>query len=263
MKETVNILALGDIVGVESTEKVCRILGCLKREYDIDFTVANGENAAAGNGLDKNTAQTLLGSGVDILTSGNHIWKKPQMQDYIDENEFIIRPDNYPIGTPGRGYGIIERNGMRVLVMNVLGTVYMDPIESPFDAVERMLKENDGMYDISVLDVHAEATSEKQALARYFDGKISAVFGTHTHVQTSDSTVLPKGTGFITDLGMCGAVDSILGVSAECVIRKFRTRMPVRFENPGGKTEICGSVFKIDRKTHLSVSVSALRKIVE
>ncbi len=262
LKETVKILALGDIVGQTSAERVCKILSSLKREFEIDFTIANGENAANGNGLDRNVSEMLFSHGIDLLTSGNHIWKKHSMQDYISENEFILRPANYPSGTPGRGSLILEKNGLRVLVMNVLGTVYMEPLKSPFDAIEEILTHYKGCYDISLLDIHAEATSEKQAVARFFDGKISAVFGTHTHVQTSDERVFPNGTGFITDIGMCGAKESILGVSCEDIIKKFRTRMPVKFTNPSSETEINGAVFEIDIKSHLCKSVKAIRKTV-
>lgn len=254
------ILALGDITGVSASEKVCRSLGRIKSEYGIDFTVANGENAASGNGLDRRTAELLLGGGIDVLTSGNHIWQKREMLEYIDENPYIVRPCNYPSGTPGKGSFIFESFGLRILVMNVLGTVYLDPLCCPFDAVEKLLSENEGRYDISVLDIHAEATSEKLALANHFDGKIDIIFGTHTHVQTSDGRVFPKGTGYITDLGMCGPIDSILGVKSEKVIEKLRTHMPVRFETPEGECMLNGAVFTYDRNARRCVDVSIIRR---
>ena len=260
LKKQYAILAIGDIVGTESTDKVCRALGEIKKEYHIDLTIANGENAASGNGLDKSTAAVLLRSGIDVITSGNHIWQKREMQEYIDENPYILRPANYPDGTPGKGFVIHDSMGTRVLVMNLLGTVYMEPLASPFDAAEKILRENEGRYDISVLDIHAEATSEKLALAYYFDGRIDVIFGTHTHVQTSDGRVLPGGTGYITDLGMCGAVDSVLGVKKECVIKKLRTHMPVRFENPSGETELDGAVFVFDMPERKIASVKTLKK---
>ncbi len=257
------VLALGDIVGPESTEKVCRMLSSIKKEYQIDFTVANGENAAQGNGLDRQTAEKLLRSGIDVLTSGNHIWQKREMADYIDENPFIVRPANYPSGTPGKGSVIFESLGMRILVMNVLGTVYLDALDCPFRAVEAMLKANEGQYDLAILDIHAEATSEKLALAHYFDGKIPIIFGTHTHVLTADTRIFPKGTGYLTDIGMCGAVDSILGVSVDKVVTKLRTHMPVRFDNPTGPTEINGAVFIYDRQGRRVTSIQLIRKTVE
>ncbi|MBE6637701.1 MAG: TIGR00282 family metallophosphoesterase [Ruminococcaceae bacterium] len=255
------VLALGDIVGKESTEKVCRALPAIKRDYRIDFTVANGENAAQGNGLDRRTAETLLGSGIDVLTSGNHIWQKRDIMEYIDEQPYVLRPANYPKGTPGKGAVLFQSGGRRILVMNVLGTVYLEPLSCPFAAVEEMLDAYRGGYDLSILDVHAEATSEKLALANYFDGKIDIIFGTHTHVQTADTRIFPKGTGYLTDLGMCGAVDSILGVSVDCIVTKFRTRMPVRFENPvGAVTELNGAVFQVDTQQKRVTAIELLRK---
>lgn len=256
----IKILALGDITGVEASEKVCRCLPTIKREYGVFLTVANGENAAHGNGLDKNTAELLLGGGIDVLTSGNHIWQKRDMIDYIDSNPYIVRPANYPKGTPGKGSVIFESFGFRILVMNVLGTTYLDSYSCPFDAVEGLLRENEGQYDISLLDIHAEATSEKLAIANYFDGKIDVIYGTHTHVQTADARILPKGTGYLTDLGMCGPIDSILGVSTDKVISKFRTKLPVRFDNPSGPCELNGALFTYDRIQKAITSVEILRR---
>ena len=258
--QTITVLALGDITGVEAAEKVCAALPALKREFGVDLTVANGENAASHNGLDRRTAELLLGGGIDVLTSGNHIWQKKEMVEYIDENPYILRPGNYPKGTPGRGSVIFESFGVRVLVMNVLGTVYLDPLDCPFRTVEAMLKEHEGQYDLALLDVHAEATSEKLALANYFDGKIGIVFGTHTHVPTADTRIFPQGTGYLTDLGMCGPVDSILGVSVPKVIEKFRTRLPVRFETPSGDCELNGAVFTYDRQKKRVTGIELLRR---
>lgn len=258
----VKILALGDITGVEAAEKVCRNLGKIKSEYGITFTVANGENAAAGNGLDKRTAELLLRGGIDVLTSGNHIWQKREMYEYIDENPFIIRPENYPKGTPGKGHVIYESMGLRILVMNVLGTTYLESLSCPFEAVEKMLEENKGAYDMSVLDIHAEATSEKLAIANYFDGKIDIIFGTHTHVQTSDIRIFKNGTAYLTDLGMCGPVDSILGVRVDKVIEKFRTHMPVKFETPSGENELNGAVFAYDRMSKQIVSAELIKRSI-
>ena len=256
------ILALGDIVGRESCEKVCRVLPSLKRELRIDFTVANGENAAQGNGLDRRTAEQLFGGGIDVLTSGNHIWQKREMVDYIDEQPHILRPANYPKGTPGQGAVLFQTFGMRILVMNVLGTVYLEPLSCPFATVEALLEAYCGEYDLSILDIHAEATSEKLALANYFDGKIDIVFGTHTHVLTADTRIFPKGTGYLTDIGMCGAVDSILGVSVDRVISRLRTHMPVRFENPSGMTELNGAVFTYDKTKKCVLDVELLRRYI-
>ncbi len=259
-RNIVKILALGDITGASASEKVVRSLSKIKSEYGIDFTVANGENAAQYNGLDRGTAELLLGGGIDVLTSGNHIFQKRDMLTYIDENPYIVRPENYPSGTPGKGCFVFESFGLRILVMNVLGTTFLEPLSCPFEAVERMLRENDGQYDISLLDVHAEATSEKLALANYFDGKIDIIFGTHTHVQTSDTRFFPKGTAYLTDLGMCGPIDSILGVDCAKVIEKFRTHLPVRFETPEGECELNGAVFTYDRGLKKCTEIELVRR---
>lgn len=260
--KNIKILALGDITGVEACEKVLKALPRIKAEYGITLTVANGENAAQANGLDRRTAELLLGGGIDVLTSGNHIWQKKEMYDYIDENPYIVRPANYPKGVPGKGYAIFESFGLRVLVMNVLGTTYLDAYRCPFEAVDEMLGELEGEYDVSLLDVHAEATSEKLAIANCFDGKINIIYGTHTHVQTSDARIFPKGTGYLTDLGMCGPIDSILGVSCDKVIAKFRTKLPVRFETPSGPCELNGAVFTYSPKEKRVVDVLPIRKSI-
>jgi metallophosphoesterase (TIGR00282 family) len=243
---------------VSACEKVCRALGKIKSEYGIDFTVANGENAAAHNDLDRSTAGLLLGGGIDVLTSGNHIFQKRDMLSYIDENPYIIRPANYPFGTPGKGSFIFESFGLRILVMNVLGTTFLEPLSCPFEAVEKMLREKAGQYDISILDVHAEATSEKLALAHVFDGRIAAMFGTHTHVQTADEQILPHGSGYITDLGMTGPTNGILGTDAAAVVAKFRTHMPQRFTVAQGKIQAAGALFEIDPNTGKCLSVKRI-----
>ncbi len=256
------ILAVGDVVGENGTEYIRRHLWNIRKENHIDFTVLNGENAAKGNGLDKDTAETLLASGADVITTGNHIWKKHAMKHVIDDLVYVLRPANYPQVCPGAGHLIYEVNGFRVLVVNLLGNVYMpDAFESPFLTADRILAQNDGLYDAAVFDFHAEATSEKAALAKYLDGRVSAVFGTHTHVQTNDACVLSAGTGFVTDVGMVGANDSILGVKNECILEKFLTQMPVRFDEAAGETLFCGVVFDIDENTGLCTSARLIRQI--
>lgn len=240
------ILFLGDIVGEKAVEELGKRLGKYKTENKIDFVIANGENASKGNGLCKNDAEAILSYGVDVITSGNHIWQKNDLRGFLDDCPNIIRPANYPGECAGKGYTIADCNGYRILVMNVCGTVFSEPLGCPFEAVSRMLKEAEGKYDMSFLDVHAEATSEKAAIARYFDGKINGVVGTHTHVMTADEKIFPGGTGFITDLGMCGPTDSILGVKSEIVIEKLRTKMPARFEFADGEIEFQGVEFVID-----------------
>ena len=241
---------MGDVVGPAAVDALSRRLWDLRKKYGADFVVTNGENAAVGNGLDTAGAKSLLFSGTDVITSGNHIWQKNELRGFLDESPQIVRPANYPASCPGAGYTIREDGaGYRYLVMNVQGNVFMEPLDDPFTAVERILEREAGRYDLSVLDIHAEATSEKYALARYFDGRVSIIFGTHTHVQTADAQVFPGGTGYITDLGMTGPDDSILGVRSDIIIEKFRTKLPVRFQFADGPITLHGALFTVDRDT--------------
>ncbi len=244
------ILIIGDVVGSCGTEFLKQNLGAFARNNGIDMIIANGENAAKNNGLDSASADMLFSAGVDVITSGNHIWHKFEMQNIIDDYNNIIRPANYPGECPGNGYVIFNASGVKVLVINVMGTVYLDSLACPFRTVERILEREEGSYDVSIVDIHAEATSEKAALARYFDGKISAVVGTHTHVQTADERILPNGTAFITDLGMTGAYESILGVESERIIKKFLTKMPTRFEQAEGECQFNAVILDIDNTTY-------------
>ena len=190
-----------------------------------------------------------------MLTSGNHIWKRHEIQDYLETAPYVLRPANYPDSCPGRGAVIVEHSGFRVLVMNILGCVYMDPLASPFDTADRLLRDNRGNYDISVLDFHAEATSEKIALASWLDGRVSAVFGTHTHVRTADARLLPKGTAYITDIGMTGRPDSVLGVDTGAIVFHMRTHMPTKFNVGDGETEAGTAVITFSRKTKQALSI--------
>ena len=240
------ILALGDVVGSGGVEYLRARLRRFKRENGIDLTVINGENSAKGNGIDPCSAEALFDAGADALTTGNHVFRINAFYDYLENERFVIRPLNFPATAPGRGAVTVDLGMTRVLIMNVMGTVGLEPLGCPFDAVEKALEENKGRYDISVLDIHAETTSEKAAIARYFDGRINVVFGTHTHVQTADARLLPKGTGFITDLGMCGPTDSILGVKSEIIIDKLRSHMPKKFEFADGEIAATGAVFTLE-----------------
>jgi len=217
-----------------------------RKANGISFVVANGENADEGNGISMPTAEKLLSRGVDVITSGNHIWKKNSVYSFLDDSSYIIRPVNYPGACPGKGYTIVDADGRRALVINVMGTAFMEALACPFESVERVLDKCRGEYDISILDIHAEATSEKLAIAHYFDGRINIIFGTHTHVPTADAKVLPKGSGYITDLGMCGVQDGILGVEPDIIINKMKTKMPARFTLKAGKPVACGAVYEFD-----------------
>ena len=257
---TFKILALGDVVGQGAVKYLENNLRKKISEYGADLTVINAENAAVGNGLDVSSARALLGAGADVLTSGNHIYKHSSLHSFLEESPYLIRPMNYPAECPGNGYTVFNAAGIRILIMNVSGNVYAnEPMNCPFESVERALTRERDSYDIAVLDVHAEATSEKAAIARYFDGRISVVYGTHTHVQTADARILPKGCGFITDLGMCGPDDSILGVDPKCIINKMRLHMPQRFNVSEGPITATGALFEIDLSTRRAVSVTAVK----
>lgn len=249
------ILIIGDVVGSCGTEFLKANLHSFAKENSIDMIVANGENAAKNNGLDGATAETLFSAGVDVITSGNHIWHKFEMQNIIDNYENILRPANYPGECPGNGYVIYNACGVKVLVISVLGTVYLESLACPFETVNRILKREEGNFDISIVDFHAEATSEKAALARYFDGRLTAVVGTHTHVQTADERLLPNGTAFITDLGMTGAYESILGVNCDRIINKFLTKMPTRFEQAEGECQFNAVIVEVDNVSYKAKSI--------
>ncbi|MBR6922411.1 MAG: YmdB family metallophosphoesterase, partial [Clostridia bacterium] len=189
------ILALGDVSGPTGVKAVTDRLYDIRRDENIDFVVCNGENSAATNGIDARTGNELIKYGVDCITTGNHVFKRREIREYLDETKNIVRPGNFPPEVAGVGYTILPEKGLNILIMNVLGVVYLEPLACPFRTVEKMLRAAQGKYDISVLDVHAEATSEKIAMSHYFDGKIDIIFGTHTHVQTADERIMPKGTG--------------------------------------------------------------------
>lgn len=247
------ILCLGDVVGEEGVsylESGGR-LRSLRQKLSADLVIVNGENSAVGNGISRNSAERIYNSGADIITGGNHTWRKRDVYTMLDDGEYMIRPANYPSAAAGQGYVIADVCGYRVLVMNVCGNVFMEPVAAPAECAERILKRENGKYDIALCDIHAEATSEKLFFARYFDGaftdvRFSAVFGTHTHIPTADIRVLPGGTGYITDLGMCGSDNGILGVKTESIVHKFTVRTPNAFEPAVGACKINGAYFEID-----------------
>ncbi len=248
--KNLRILALGDIVGPRSTEYLRKNLWKIRDKHKIDFVVANGENASEPNGIDKQSAQLLFDSGVDVITTGNHIWRKSNVFDYLDDEELILRPLNYPTQNPGHGDVITRVNGYSVLVMNVMGQAYMDVTSSPFEAVSACLERNKGKYDFAILDIHAEATGEKKAIAYDFCKDVSVIYGTHTHVQTNDAQILENSCGYITDLGMCGDNDSILGVDKVPVIHKMKTKMLSKFNfAQNGEIECDGGIFEINTST--------------
>ena len=258
--KNLRILALGDICGPRSVEYLEKQLWKIRKSNKIDFVVANGENASEPNGIDKQTAQLIFDSGVDVITTGNHVYRKASVFTYLDDCESILRPLNYPGTNPGHGEAILDVNGYRVLVMNVLGQAYMDTPLCPFDSVEKCIERNAGRYDFAILDIHAEATGEKKAIAYNFAKDVSIIFGTHTHVQTNDAQVLRGGCGYITDLGMCGDNDSILGVKKEAVIYKMKTKMLSRFDfATEGEIECCGAIFEINTNSWRCESCQAVK----
>lgn len=254
MKE-IKLLALGDIVRPVSCEHIAKRLWRFRKEHGIDLVVANGENSSANGGIDTNSADDLLSYGVDVITTGNHVFKNNDAKNLLDENKYVIRPCNYPEALPGYGYTFFEACGKIFLFINVMGVVTMEPLADPFSAVEKILENNAGKYDISVLDIHAEATSEKRALAFYFDGKINAIFGTHTHVTTADEQIMPRGTAYITDLGMCGPDNSVLGIDSKCIIEKLRMHTPVRFTVSETKVTAHGAIITFDATTGKAVDI--------
>ncbi len=257
------ILTIGDVVGSAGTEFLKKNLYNIQKEYSIDMIIANGENAAVGNGLDIDTANELFSSGVDVITSGNHIWHKYELQNRIDDFPNILRPANYPPECPGNSYVIFNASNVKVLVISVLGTVYLESMTSPFNSVSKILEREKNNYDVSIIDIHAEATSEKAAFANYFAGRVTAVVGTHTHVQTADARILKGHTAFITDLGMTGAYDSILGINTECILKKFLTKMPVRFDQAEGKVQFNGAIIDADFSSGRANSICPVYRIYE
>ncbi len=243
------ILAIGDVVGPAAIEYMSKKLRNFVSAERVSLTLVNGENASVGNGLSQADALAILDAGADVITGGNHIWQKKDLRDFLDTSERIVRPANYPSANPGNGYTIADADGYRVLVMNVMGVIYGESLADPFETIERILKREEGNYDIATLDIHAETTSEKYALARYFDGRINVIYGTHTHIPTADEQVLPKGSGYITDIGMTGPHDSILGVKSECIIHKLTTKLPTKFEIAENDLRVNGALFELDAST--------------
>ena len=256
----INILALGDIVGTQTLQLLQKELWKKLEELGVDLVVANGENATDIHGLCSRDARMLLDSGVDVITLGNHTFGMRDLYPFLDDHpNDIIRPANYPATCPGCGYTVRDVCGWRVLCLNVNGTVFMEPLDSPFEAIERILTREQGNYDVAVADLHAEATSEKIALARAFDGRVTVMFGTHTHVTTADEQILPGGSGYITDLGMSGPTDGILGTRTEAVLCKMRSHMPAHFTVADGNVAICGALFTVDPSAHRCISVKRIR----
>ncbi|MEW6601138.1 MAG: TIGR00282 family metallophosphoesterase [Nitrospirota bacterium] len=254
------ILFIGDIVGKPGRNAVKEGLPGLINKLKIDFVIANAENAAGGFGVTKSVGEELFALGIDVLTSGNHIWDKKEAVTYITKENRLLRPANYPGEVPGAGSIIMKTPaGEKVAVLNLSGRVFMQPLDCPFQTAQKELAALKEQTKVIIVDFHAEATSEKSAIGWYLDGEVSAVIGSHTHVQTADEKILPKGSAFITDAGMTGPTDSVIGVKKEQIINKFLTHIPVRFETAKGETLLSCVVLEVNPKTGTSTSIQRLQ----
>ena len=252
------ILMIGDVIGRPGRAAFAKYTPRLRKENGVDLVVVNGENAAGGKGLTREAFDELLRGGADVVTSGNHIWDKKGVRDIIDAEPYLVRPGNYPDGAPGRGWCAYPLRSKTVGVMNLSGRAFMPPMDCPFQKAETFLREMKDACDIILLDFHAETTSEKMALAWYLDGRVNAVVGTHTHIQTADERILPKGTAYISDLGMTGPWNSVLGVKTECILQKLITGLPVRFEVAEGPSVYSGILLTIDDATNRTTAIERI-----
>jgi len=255
MPNEIKVLFLGDVIGKPGRKAVEKFIrGC-----NVDFVIINGENLAGGIGITPLVAQEMLSCGVDLITTGNHVWKKKEMIPFLMGERRVIRPLNYPEGTPGFGHSITNKNNKKLCVVNLEGRVFMTPLDCPFRAMDNLLKELDKKIPI-IVDFHAEATSEKIALGWYLNGKVAAVVGTHTHVQTADERVLPKGTGYITDLGMTGPADSVIGMEKSVVLEKFVTQLPQRFEVGKDDIEAQGVILTLENQGNTCIAIERVKQ---
>jgi 2',3'-cyclic-nucleotide 2'-phosphodiesterase len=257
------ILFIGDIIGRPGRRIIKTFLQELIHSELIDMVIANGENSAGGFGINREVCQELLVAGVDVITMGNHTWDNKEIYQLFERERRLIRPANYPGGTPGEGYYIAEtQKGVRVGVLNILGQVFLDPLACPFHTANECIVDIKKKTNIIIIDFHAEATSEKTALGWYLDGQVTAVLGTHTHITTADERILPKGTGYITDVGMTGPSNSILGINPDIVIKKFLTHLPARFEVASGPIELNAVILDID-DAGTTTSIRRIRRTID
>ena len=241
------ILVIGDVTSPGGIEHLKNSLWKKRNELSVDFCVVNGENASFISSISPLMAEELLRSGADVITGGNHTMQNKDAYTFLEDTREMLRPINYGDSAPGRGYAILDAQGYRILVINAMGNVHIEPVlDSPYPYIDRVLDREKGNFDFSILDFHAEATGEKGAIAHAYDGKINIVFGTHTHVQTADERILPNGTGYITDVGMCGESDGILGLDTECIIERMRTKLPHKFKLAAGTPVANAVLFTLD-----------------
>ena len=251
---------IGDVIGKPGRKAVRELLPNLRHEFQLDIVIANGENTAGGFGITPETAKDLFESGVDVITSGNHIWKQRDIIPYLNEEWPILRPANYPASTPGRGYITISN----LTVVNIMGRVFMNSLDCPFRTMDQILYDIKAQPNSSIIvDFHAEATSEKQAIGWYLDGRVSAVIGTHTHVGTSDSRIMPEGTAYLTDVGMCGPYNSVIGMDVAPVIEGFLTQMPKKFTVPNGPVLLNSVQIDIDDKTGKATNIQRIDRLID
>jgi 2',3'-cyclic-nucleotide 2'-phosphodiesterase len=253
------ILMVGDVFGEPGRAAIAKLLPSLREQYQIDLAVVNVENAAAGFGVTPAMAKTFLDQHVDVMTSGNHIWDKREIIEFITKDDRLLRPANFPAGTPGAGYITVKAGAYKVSVLNLMGRVFMLPIDCPFQKANELVPLLRKESPIVLVDMHCEATSESQAMGWHLDGRVTAVVGTHRHVQTADERVLPGGTAYITDLGMTGPIDSVIGVDKDIILQRFMSQMPVRFEPAKGPAALHGVVITVDPESGRATDIQRLR----
>jgi metallophosphoesterase (TIGR00282 family) len=261
----VRCLVIGDVIGKPGRLAAYELIPELRRSHDLDVVIANGENVAAGAGLTPRLAEELLAGGIDVITSGNHIWDKREIYDYLETDRPVLRPLNYPDTAPGRGWVIHHTDaGVEVAVINAMGRVFMNQLDSPFATLDALL---DGAAEplppVRILDFHCEVTSEKNAMGWYLDGRVSAVVGTHTHVPTADARILPKGTAYVSDIGMTGPRDSIIGMKVETVLPRFTAHLPTRFEVAAGPVTFNAVIIEADVATGRATGIEQIQRLIE
>jgi metallophosphoesterase (TIGR00282 family) len=256
----VRILFIGDVVGKPGRRAVATLVPKLREERSLDFVIANGENSAHGAGLTASTVDALLTSGIEVITSGDHVWDQKEIYGVIDHEPRLLRPLNFPASAPGKGSTVVELDGLPpVAVVNLIGRVFMPNTDCPFRAAEAEVMRLRQRTNVIIVDLHAEATSEKIAMGRFLDGKVSAVIGTHTHVATADEQILPEGTAYISDAGMCGPHDSVLGRDVHAVLQRFLTQMPQKMEVAEGNVALCGVIVDVDENSGHARSIERIR----
>ncbi len=254
------VLALGDVIGSAGQRAVVAACAGLKRRHNADMVIVNGENAVEGFGIDEATAQRLFAAGADVITTGNHVWQQKSVMSYLDREDRILRPANYPGANPGHGFCVLDVRGVSVAVLNLQGRVRMPVIDCPFRTARDLIRKIKSKAKIFILDFHAEATEEKEALGAYLDGEVSLIFGTHTHVQTTDERILPGGTAFLTDIGACGPHDSVIGFKSDVSVRRSLTQLPLKNEVSDATARIHGLVLSLDPVTGKALEIERIQE---